>query len=129
MAEVGTWGAPSVGMFPKWQGGMSVDFKMDSDSDVYAITGIDRDEWTIIGFEWRASDRQWGDVNAIVVPSEVRISESPTRIEATALRLHDVSITEILPKIVHKGDFRMRRSHLANSEITITSLGDVPEQD
>lgn len=120
------WGGASV-THPDWQGTAHIDEKKTGDESIYTITGIDRDQWTIIGLDWGGGESGRDVPHAIVVPADTDLSAR--QIEATDLMLHDVDINDLLKRITHVADFRLRIRSVVDSEITITSLGDVPEQD
>lgn len=47
------WGDASVG-HPDWIGTVQLDQKMTGTTDIYSLTGIDHDEWQIIGLDFGA---------------------------------------------------------------------------
>lgn len=120
------WG-PATVTYPDWQGTMQIDEKVTGDVDMYSLANVNRDEWTIIGLEWGGGESGWHDLNLIVVPHGTDLDAD--QIEATNLLIHDVNPVEFLSKIMHSADFRLRTQRMVGKTITVTALGDVPEQD
>lgn len=119
------WG-PAAVTYPDWQGTVQIDEKLTGDVDMYTLAGIDRDEWSIIGLEWSGGERGWHDLHLIVVPRGTDL-DAP-EIEATNLLIHDVNPVDFLAKVMHGADFRLRTQRMMDKTITITNLGDIPEQ-
>jgi len=120
------WG-PAAVTHPDWQGTMQIDEKTTGEESIYSLTGIDKNEWTIVGLDWGGGETGWHELNVIVVPQGTDLSEP--ELDATHLKIHDSDPMEILTKIMHVADYRLRIRSVVDSNIRITALGDVPEQD
>lgn len=121
------WGPAEV-TYPDWQGTFQIDQRITGPDDVYSLSGIDSEEWTIIGLDWGAGEHEygWHDLHVIAVPKGK--DYSGPEVEATDFLIHNVNPIEFLAKITHVADFRVRSRVAVNSRITITELRDVPEQ-
>lgn len=119
------WG-PATVTYPDWQGTAQIDQKATGNIDMYSLANINRDEWTIIGLEWSGGESGWHDLNLIVVPHDTDLDAD--QIEATRILIHDVNPMDFMSKIMHVADFRFRSRRTADKTITVTALGDVPEQ-
>ena len=60
---------------------MQIDQKLTGYVDMYTLSGVDRDQWTIIGLEWGGGETGWHDLNLIVVPDGTDLDAQ--QIEAT----------------------------------------------
>lgn len=120
------WGPARV-TYPDWQGTMQIDEKLTGDEDLYTLTGIDRDEWIIVGLDWGGGETGWHDLKVVAVPADADIGES--ELEATLFLIHDCNPVEIVSKIMHVAEYRLRIRSVADSTIQITKLGDIPEQE
>ncbi|MPV50132.1 hypothetical protein GCG21_08960 [Pseudactinotalea sp. HY160] len=120
------WG-PAAVTYPDWQGTAQIDEKLTGDVDMYSLAGIDRDEWTIIGLEFGGGESGWHELHLIAVPHGTNLDAD--HIEATDLLIHDVNPVDFLRQVLHSADFRFRSQGMAGKTITVTALGDVPEQD
>lgn len=119
------WGPAEV-TYPDWQGTMQIDERMTRPWDLYEFTKIDHDRWTIIGFDWGAGESGVHAPEAIVVPAESSFSGD---LRATSILLHEVDPFELLTKMAHVADFRMRTRAVVDSKIVIVDRQDIPEQE
>lgn len=125
MADDGyVWGEASVS-YPDWQGTMQVDERKTIPWDLYDYTKIDADNWTIIGLDWGAAESGVLSMDAIVVPVN---SNGDREVLATSIRLHDVDPFDLLVRMAHVADFRLRVREVVSHEIRIINHLDIPEQ-
>ncbi|TXH19387.1 MAG: hypothetical protein E6R06_24615 [Mycobacterium sp.] len=116
-----------------WVGSIALDKKITGETGIYELTGIDRDEFMIIGLEWGAGEL--GAHNAHVIA--VRRSDWDNRknaadlgqIDAVDIQVHGVDPFGLLLAITHYLDIKMRLRVVENSTITITELLDSPPQE
>lgn len=125
------WGDAKV-TYPDWVGTAQLDQKLTGLEDIYDFTGVDRDEWLIIGLDFGGGERGMHDPHVIAVRqselAERRIYEMPD-IRAVDIQIHDVDSFELLQKITHVLDMRFRIRSVRDATITITDQLDVPPQD
>ncbi|MCV7225855.1 hypothetical protein [Mycolicibacterium komossense] len=121
------WGHAQVS-YPDWRGTAQLDKRMGA--SVYDLTGIDQEEWMIIGLDFGAGES--GTFNPHVIA--VRKSEWPptelSEIRAVDIQIHNgIDPFELLLKITHMLDMRFRISSVKDSTITITEHLDEPPQE
>lgn len=125
------WGPAEV-TYPDWQGTFQIDEKLTGQESIYTWTGIDQDEWWIVGFDWGAGETGPHEPHAIVVPAGTNIEAEVERhgyLPARDLLLHDVEAGDLLLKAVHVCEFRVRSQAIVDTPVRIVALGDVPEQE
>ena len=125
------WG-PAAVTYPDWQGTFQIDQKITGPTSLYDLTGVDDEEWQIIGFDWGAGESGPHEPHVIVVPKDMDIEAEVSRlgyVPATDLMLHEVDAYRLLLGMVHITEFRARARHVVNKPIKITRLGDIPEQE
>jgi hypothetical protein len=125
------WGDASVG-HPDWIGTAQLDQKITGTVDVYSLTGIDPEEWLIIGLDFGGGDTGWHNPHVIAVRKselgERHISEV-SDVRAADIKIHSVDDPfELLRQITHLLDMRFRINSTKNATITITELLDEPPQ-
>lgn len=124
-----TWGNASV-MYPDWKGTIQIDEKLTGEHSIYDLTNIDREKWRIVGLEWGSSEEGPHELVVIAVPFATDLGgEAP--LEAARIMIHDSDPFAIIQQITHLADFRLRLGWVEDSHraVTITQLGDEPEQD
>ncbi|RDH75497.1 hypothetical protein DVS77_26215 [Mycolicibacterium moriokaense] len=125
------WGDAKV-TYPDWVGTAQLDQKLTGPVDIYDLTGVDRDEWLIIGLDFGGGESGMHNPHVIAVRNselaDQRIYEKPN-IRAADIQIHDVEPFELLQQITHLLDMRFRTRSVRDSTITITELLDVPPQD
>ncbi|MFF0707412.1 hypothetical protein [Gordonia sputi] len=119
------WGQASVA-YPDWQGTVQLDEKMTGDDSVYSMTGVDREQWTIIGLDLGGGESGMHALEVVVVPRGTDLGAS--RLEATMIRIHNVDALGVLQRMMHVFDMRMRIRSTLDASIVVTDLGDIPEQ-
>lgn len=120
------WGPAQV-TYPDWQGNAQIDEKKTGTVSMYSLTGIDQDEWSIIGLDWGGGESGWQPLHVIAVPAGTDL-DAPT-IQATDFYVHDVDVNEFLLAIMHVSEFRLRTRRTVDANIVIVAEGDSPEQD
>ena len=125
------WGHASVS-FPDWIGTAQLDQKMNGSTDVYDLTGIDRDEWQIIGLDFGAGEFGRHMPHVIAVRRS-EWGESPpsdlSDVRAVDIQIHNgIDPFELLQQMTHVLDMRFRIRAVKDSTITITELLDEPPQ-
>lgn len=106
-------------------GTAQLDQKITGDISLRSIAGLDQDRWQIVGFEIGGGENYHG-LDVIAVERGFLPEDGP--VEVTHFRIHDVDPYEALRSITHSFGLRMRIARLQGREITITALGDSPEQ-
>ena len=124
------WGEASVS-FPDWSGTAQLDQKMTGSVDIYSLTGVDRDEWVIIGLDFGGGESGMHISHVIAVrASEWNVNSDLSHIKAADIQVHAVDDPfDLLRQIMHVFDMRFRIRAVKDSTITITELLDVPPQD
>ncbi|CAM5737143.1 hypothetical protein MAUB1S_01796 [Mycolicibacterium aubagnense] len=125
------WTHAEVG-YPDWIGTAQLDEKMTGPTDIYDYTGIDREEWQIIGLDFGGGETGMHDPHVIAVrTSELagrHVAEMPT-INAADIQVHGLDPFELLKKMAHLLDMRFRTRATEGATITITELLDSPPQE
>ncbi|OPX06164.1 hypothetical protein [Mycobacterium sp. AT1] len=125
------WGHATV-TYPDWVGTLQLDQKLTGPVDIYDLTGVDRDEWLIIGLDFGGGETGMHTPHVIAVRkselAERSIYETPN-IRAADIQIHGVEPFELLHRITHLLDMRLRIRSVRDATITITELLDVPPQD
>ncbi len=125
------WGHAEVG-FPDWKGTAQLDEKLTGPESIYDWTGVDEDEFQIIGFSFGGGESGVHDPHVIAVRKSERgdrhISDI-SDIRAVDIQIHDVDPFELLLKMTHYLDVRFRLRAVENATITITELLDSPPQE
>ncbi|HTY34639.1 hypothetical protein [Mycobacterium sp.] len=126
------WGDASV-TYPDWIGTAQLDQKMTGTVDVYSLTGIDHDEWQIVGFEFGASETGMHNLHVIAVPRSEWGQSPPSDLSdlrAVNIQIHNgIDPFDLLRQITHLLDMRFRIRAVKDATITITELLDEPPQD
>jgi hypothetical protein len=124
------WGEAAVS-YPDWVGTAQLDQKLTEPVDVYDLTGIDRDEWLIVGLDFGGGESGMHNPHVIAVrKSELygrHISEI-ANVRAADIQIHDVDPFELLRQMTHLLDMRFRIRAVEQATITITELLDEPPQ-
>lgn len=125
------WGHASVA-YPDWHGTAQLDQKMTGNTGIYELTGVDSDEFLIIGLDIGGGESGMHDPHVIAVrKAELgnnHISDL-SEIRAVNIKVHGVDPFELLRQITHLLDMRFRIRSVKDSNITITELLDSPEQE
>lgn len=130
------WGDASVS-YPDWQGTAQLDQRMTS-AGIEELVGLDPDEWTIVGIDIGGGE---GGLHPLEVVA-VRIRDEDRRpdeslfeamarsnggeLPATHFRVHEVDAFEVLLKIMHLFDFRLRRRGAVDVPIRVVSQDEIP---
>jgi hypothetical protein len=125
------WGPASVS-FPDWHGTAQLDQKLTGTVDVYSLTGIDREEWMIIGLDFGGGESGMHEPHVIAVRTselgDEHISDM-SDIQAVDIQIHNgVDPYDLLLQITHLLDMRFRIRSVKDATITITELLDEPPQ-
>lgn len=129
------WEAARV-TYPDWNGNAQLDQRMTA-AGLEELVGLDPDEWMIAGFDIGGGESgQFLRVVAVsrdVIPDGgdvyPRIAEANGgEIPATEFLIHDVDPYEILRKITHVFELRMRARGTRDIPIRVVAQGDVPPQ-
>jgi hypothetical protein len=121
------WGPASV-TFPDWSGTAQIDEKMTGDVDVYSLTGVDPEEWVIIGLDFGGGESGLHLPHVIAVRTsdlgDKHIYELP-EIKAVDIQINNgVDPFELLKAIIHVMEMRFRVRSVVGTTITITELLD-----
>jgi hypothetical protein len=126
-----TWGHAEVS-YPDWHGTAQLDHKLTGQEDIYDWTGIDREEFVIIGLDFGAGETGAFNPHVIAVRrdelGETKLYEQ-SEIRAVDIQVHDVDPFELLLKMTHILDMRFRTRGVKDANITITDRLDSPPQD
>lgn len=127
-----TWGDASVS-FPDWMGTAQLDQKMTGSTGIYELTGIDSNEWLIVGLDFGGGESGMHQPHVIAVrKSELNgrhISEL-SEIRAADIQIHNgIDPFDLLRQLTHLLDMRFRIRATKNATITITERLDEPPQD
>lgn len=140
MSEEGyLWEDASV-THPDWQGTAQLDQRMTS-AGIEELIGLDPDEWDVIGIEIGGGESGLHPLDVVAVhrdiPAEGRRSDESLfeamartnggELPATHFRVHDADAFEVLLKIMHVFDFRLRSRGVVGLPIRIMSQADIPE--
>ncbi|WP_396909545.1 hypothetical protein [Mycolicibacterium sp.] len=123
------WGDASV-TYPDWGGTAVLEGKMTGSEDIYDFTGIDRDEWQIVGLDLGGGGNLM-DTHIIAVrksDDDTHLSER-SHVEAADIRVHGLDPFELLRKLTKQLDIRMRVRAVKNATIMVTELLDEPPQE
>lgn len=125
------WGHASVS-YPDWIGTAQLDRKMTGPDDIYSLTGIDPEEWLIIGLDFGAGETGRHMPHVIAVrKSELgeRHIADVSDVRAVDIQIHNgIDPFELLQQMTHMLDMRFRIRALKDATITITELLDEPLQ-
>lgn len=125
------WGYAKV-TYPDWVGTAQLDQKLTGPVDIYDLTGVDRDEWLIIGLDFGGGETGMHAPHVIAV-RQSELAERPiydmADIRAADIQIHHLEPFELLQRITHLLDMRFRIRSVRDATITITELLDVPAQD
>jgi hypothetical protein len=119
------WGAAEVS-YPDWKGTAEIDEKYTGDDSIYTLTGVDQDEWSIIGLEFGGGERGFSAPEIVVVPKGTDLDSD--RIEARLIRLHEVEMFDVLSVLMNVMSMKFRTRRTESATIVITSHGDIPPQ-
>jgi hypothetical protein len=106
---------------------------MTGNVDVCSLTGIDFDEWQIIGIDFGGGGTGMHNLHVIAVPRSEWGDEGPpsnlSDVRAVDIQIHNgIDPFELLRQITHVLDVRFRIRAVKDSTITITELLDEPPQ-
>ncbi|HWF70195.1 MAG TPA: hypothetical protein VG187_11625, partial [Mycobacterium sp.] len=93
---------------------------------IYELTGIDSEEWLIVGFSFGGGESGMYEPHVIAVRKselgEGHISDV-TDVRAAEIQIHGVDPFELLRQMTHSLDIRFRIGSTKNATITITETG------
>lgn len=125
------WGHAEVS-YPDWIGTAQLDEKMTGPVGVYELTGIDEDEFQIIGLDFGGGESGMHPLHVIAVrKSELgdrHVSDVPD-IRAVDIQVHGVDPFDLLRQMTHLLDMRFRTRATKDATITITERLDSPPQE
>ncbi|QZH58868.1 hypothetical protein K1X22_21820 [Mycolicibacterium farcinogenes] len=125
------WGDAEV-THTDWTGTAALDEKLTGPTDIYDYTGVDRDEWTIVGLDFG------GGETGMHTPSVIAVRESEldgrhitdlSAVNAAEIQIHGLDPFELLKKMTHYLDMRFRSRAIKNATVTITEQLDVSPQE
>lgn len=124
------WGPAEVG-FPDWKGTIQLDEKMTGDDSIYTLTGVDRDVWQIVGLDIGAGESGTFQPHVIAVRRSQLTSKvsEVDQLDVADIQIHGVDAFELLSKITHVMDLRMRVRSVEAARLTVTERLDVPPQE
>lgn len=132
MDEEDVWGDAEVS-FPDWMGTAQLDQRLHGPVGVYELTGIDPEEWLIVGLDFFAGERGMHQPHVIAVrKSELgeRHISDVSDVRAAKIQIHNgVDPFELLRQMTHLLNMRFRIRATKNATITITEILDEPPQD
>lgn len=129
------WGDAEV-TYPDWQGTAQLDQRMTT-AGLEEVVGLDRKKWFVVGIDIGggehehqlrvlAVDRQIFPPGGDVFP---RIAEANGgKLPVTEFLVHDADPYEVLQKITHVFELRLRTRGTLGLAIRIVAHADVPEQ-
>lgn len=128
---------PAEVTYPDWNGNAQLDQRRTA-GGLEEVVGLDRDEWLIVGFDIGGGEHAH-HLRVVAVHRDLvpdggdvfpRIAEANGgEIPATEFLIHNVDPYEVLRRITHVFELRMRARGSRDIPIRITSLGDLPAQD
>ncbi len=126
-----TWDDAAVA-YADWVGTAALEIKFTNDRrSMYEVTGIDPEDWQIIGLELGGTASS-EDTHVIAVRKsdlgDGHISDV-SDIKAAKILVHDVDPFDLLREIKNQLDIRLRSSATKDATVTITELLDHPPQD
>lgn len=129
MVDEYEWGFAEVS-YPDWSGTAQLDQKMTGSVDVYSLTGIDPDEWQIIGLDFGAGESGMHNLHVIAVrASDWSADMDMSDVRAADIQIHNgVDPFDLLRQMTHLLDMRFRIRAVADAKITITEHLDEPPQ-
>ncbi|KJL35474.1 hypothetical protein [Microbacterium azadirachtae] len=123
--------------YPDWNGTAQLDQRMTAPG-IETLIGLDPDEWFVIGLDIGGGEHKH-ELRVVAVAREhvpdggdvlPRIADANGgAIPVTEFLVHDVDPYEILQRITHMFELRMRVRGARDLPIKVTALGDVPTQD
>lgn len=134
------WGEAEVA-YPDWQGTAQLDQRMTS-KGVEEIVGLDPEAWTVVGIDIGGGEGGLHPLEVVAVlnslPTDDRspdesLFEAMARanggeLPATHFRVHEKDAFEVLLKVMHVFDFRLRSRGVVDVPIRIMSQADLPER-
>lgn len=133
------WGDASVS-YPDWQGTAQLDQRMTS-AGLEELVGLAPDEWTVVGIDIGGGEYGLHPLEVVAVhrdiPAEGRRSDESLfeamaranggELPATHFRVHEADAFDVLLKIMHVFDFRLRSRGVVGVPVRIMSQADIPE--
>jgi hypothetical protein len=128
------WGDASV-TYPDWQGTAQLDQRMTS-AGIEELVGLNQDDWTVVGIDIGGGESGLHDLAVVAVHRDAetgvvdrRSDESlyqamaranGGKLEATHFLVHGLDQFEVLTKMMHVFDFRLRSRGVLDVSIRIT---------
>lgn len=128
---------PAEVTHPDWTGAAQLDQRLTG-AGVEEVVGLDRDEWMAIGLDIGGGEH--GHELRVIAVHRSDIPEGGDvfpriaaanggHIPATEFLIHDVNPYEVLQKITHVFEMRIRTRGSRDLPIRVLRQSDVPEQD
>lgn len=123
--------------FPDWSGTAQLDQRKTA-AGIEELVGLDRDDWMVIGLDFGGGEHKHRLHVLAVARADIpdggdvfpRIAEANGgAIPVTDFLVHDVDPYELLQKITHVFELRMRARGTRDFPIRVTAAGDLPAQD
>lgn len=121
--------------YPDWKGTAQLDQRITAPG-IAEVVGLDPKRWFVVGFDMGGGETRH-DLHVIAVDrskvgddSLSQIAEANGgEIPVTDFLIHDVDPYEVLRKITHVFELRMRVRAASDIPIRVVGLSDVPEQE
>lgn len=133
------WEDASVA-YPDWQGTAQLDQRMTS-AGIEELVGLDPSEWTVVGIDIGGGESGLHPLEVIAVHKDGRTEgrrsdesvfnsmarASGGELQATHFRVHEADALDVLLKIMHAFEFRLRSRGVVGVPIRIMAQADIPE--
>ena len=119
------WGEAEV-TYADWKGTAQLDERMTGTS-LYDLVGLDRNDWMIIGLDLGGGEHRH-TLRVLAVPAGTGI-HNQDELRVTAFFIHDVDPYQVLQRMTHVFELRLRLRALVGREIRVVQRSDVPEQE
>lgn len=122
------WGPANV-LFPDWKGSVQLDYRMTGPWDLYDAIGLDKENWVLVGLSIHSGEDGSRSMNVYATPYDAWHKEkkdATVDLEVTEFYVHDVDPFEILERMTHVFDLRMRLRYLEERRFVIRSRSDLP---
>lgn len=127
------WGDAQV-QFGDWIGTATFDHS-NSTEDIQTFVGLEHEKWLIVGIEVSQAGDDLNELRVMAVPRDGRhlqqmIEDSGKNpLEVTEFLVHDVDPMDLLRRIAHAFNMRLRLREVVGTGIRVSKKGDIPEQE